>query len=369
MRQDMLFKVSLEDIAAKAGVHRSTVSLALRDHPRISKEMRVKIQSLAQKMGYRVNPLVAALMQSRRSGKTIRNLVIAYVTAYPTRFGWRPQHHDRPDYFPSAAARAEELGYKLEHFWLAEPGMTPERMSDILTVRNIHGVMLGRLPPGLSELRLLWERFSCVTLGMTLRTPNLHRVAEDHFTSAMRAMEQLCSRGYRRIGFVFSEANDSPRVGEQWMGAFYGQLATRNLAGVKEPLLYEEGAELGTRFAEWFVRNKPDALLVTHAAPVLGWLKSMGLRAPRDVGVATLVNAHPEQGCAGVFCSAEKLGALGTEMLVGLMQRGETGLPRDPHEVLLGGEWLDGRTLPPQPRTMSGGTATDDSVPFQTNPS
>ena len=36
------------DIAKRAGVHRSTVSLALRDHPRISVEDRRSIQALAR---------------------------------------------------------------------------------------------------------------------------------------------------------------------------------------------------------------------------------------------------------------------------------------------------------------------------------
>ena len=119
---------TLQDIADRAGVHRSTVSLALRDHPRISEPVRRRVQVIARELGYRANPLVSALMQSRRTGRVEKDTVIGYVTCYPTRYGWWPPHHDRPDYFPGAEARAKELGYKLEHFWLAEPGMTPERM-------------------------------------------------------------------------------------------------------------------------------------------------------------------------------------------------------------------------------------------------
>ena len=35
-------------------------------------------------------------------------------------------------------------------------------------------------------------------------------------------------------------------------------------------------------------------------------------------------------------------------MLVGLMERNETGVPRDQPEILLSGEWWDGTTLPPR---------------------
>lgn len=338
-------KVVLEDLARAAGVHRSTVSLALRDHPRISKEVRERIQRLAGEMGYRVNPLVAALMQSRRSGRKVRDVVLAYVTNHPTRYGWRPQYHDRPDYFPGAEARALELGYKLEHFWLAEAGMSPERLSDILTVRGIHGVIVGRMPPGEKRVRLLWERFSCVALGLTLLEPNLHRVAEDHFVSAGRALDHMLALGYRRIGFVFSDIDDSPAVGDRLLGAYLRRMISAGLDSRIDPYFFEEGADPVQRFKAWLERWQPDSVIATHSRPVMAWLKQLKLRVPGDIGVATLTNHHLEDGCAGIRCDSAKLGGLGIEMLVGLMHRGETGVPDDPHEVLLGGDWLDGRTL------------------------
>ena len=338
-------QVTLQDLADSAGVHRSTVSLALRDHPRISLAVRQNVQALAKKMGYRVNPLVAALMQSRRTGRTARHAPIAYVTNYPTRYGWRPPHHDRPDYFPGAVARAKEFGYKLEHFWLNEPGMTPERFCNILVARGIHGLLIGRLPPGRHSLPLLWERFSCVALGLTLQQPALHRVAEDYYSGAREAMVQLSQRGYRRIGFVFSDADDSPRVGERWLGAHLQQQLGFASANRLPPFIFESDADHARLFQTWFMQYKPDALLVTHALPVVAWLKQIGVKVPSDIGLATLVNDHVELGHAGINCSAEKLGALAVEMLIGLLHRGERGQPTDPHEVLLSGEWGDGQTL------------------------
>ena len=120
-------KATLQDVAEASGVHRTTVSLALRDHPRIPQATRDKVKATAARLGYQINPLVAALMQSRRLGKPVKHMTLAYVTNYPTRYGWKPVHHDRPDFFPGAVARARELGYNLEDFWLAEPGMTPAR--------------------------------------------------------------------------------------------------------------------------------------------------------------------------------------------------------------------------------------------------
>jgi DNA-binding LacI/PurR family transcriptional regulator len=343
----MSSSVTLEDIAKRAGVHRSTVALALRDHPRISREMRARIKALAAELGYAMHPMVAALMQARRKGRALEQTVLAYVTCHPTRYGWRPPAEDRPDYFPGAEKCAQGFGCKLEHFWLAEPGMTPARFCEILLNRGIRGVLIGRLPPGLAELDLLWENFACVALGRTLRSPVLHRVTEDHHACAILAMEKMWEHGYKRIGFVFSESNDSPRVGDRWLGGFMRQQLRRPTRDRIDPFLADETKKPAEAFAAWLAKNKPDALLVTKVSSVLDWLKQSGRRVPHDIAVATLVNDHLDQGWSGVHCDHARMGRLATEMLLGMLHRGETGVPADPHEVLLTGIWKDGHTLPP----------------------
>lgn len=336
---------TLQDVANSAGVHRSTVALALRDHPRIPPETRDRIKAIALKLGYRMNPFVAALMQSRRNKRAVHQATLAYVTNYPTRFGWRPVHHARPDFFPGAVERAREFGFKLEHFWLAEPGMTPARFCDILAARGVHGLIIGRLPPGEHELQLTWERFSVVALGMTLHAPRLHHVTENHFDTALQAMQQCRDRGYRRVGFAFTEANDSPSVGERWLGAYHVE---QLVYPAKDRLPICGGCPATeAQFLAWFERHQPDALLVNHAPRVHAWLRRLGKSVPRDVGLVELED-HPDEGSSGVYYDPAKIGALAVEMLIGLMHRNEKGLPADPHEVLLSGAWREGRTLPPR---------------------
>jgi LacI family transcriptional regulator len=101
-------------------------------------------------------------------------------------------------------------------------------------------------------------------------------------------------------------------------------------------------------FRNWFGRTRPDALLAIHARPMLAWLDRMGKAVPRDVGLIDLAGDHPELECARVYYDPAKIGALAVEMLVGFMHRNETGVPDDQHEVLLTGEWRDGKTLPPR---------------------
>lgn len=341
----MAAQTTLQDVADRAGVHRSTVSLALREHPRISPEVRHRIQDLAREMGYRINPLVATLMRSRRSGTTVKHVSLAYVTNYPTRYGWRPPHHDRPDFFPGAESRARELGYKLDHFWLAEPGMTPDRFCDILSARAITGVLIGRLPPGHDSITFDWSRFATVALGYTLKTPGINHVAEDPFSAASLATEQCMAHGYRRIGFVFAQANDSPRTGNRWLGAFARPQLELSPHDRLPPCEFSSDPDFRPRFFRWLRKWKPDCLLVTHAKPIMGWLTEAGYRIPQDFGLATLTQDNSDVGIAGIHHDPAKLGGLATDMLVGMLHRGEIGLPVDPHFVLSSGTWVDGDSL------------------------
>jgi LacI family transcriptional regulator len=341
---------TLDDVARRAGVHRSTVSLALRNNPRIRPEVRERIQAIAKEIGYRVNPLVATLMRSRRTGRKPKHVSLAYVTNYPTRYGWRPPHHDRPDFFPGAQARAEELGYKLEHFWLGEPGMTPARMSDILSRRAITGVLIGRLPPGQSSIELGWDRFAAVALGYTLRTPALHHVAEDAFTAVTELFEQCLARGYRRPGFFEAEIDDSPRWADRLIGAFQRQQLNLPPRDQIPLCRFAPGPDFREKFLAWVRRERPDAIISSRGQPTCDWLRAAGYRVPEDIGVATLLNAHPEQSLSGIYSDPRSLGALATDMLVGMLHRGETGLPREPHYILLPGAWHDAGTLRPLPR-------------------
>jgi len=341
-------QTTLEDVAKRAGVHRSTVSLALRDSPRITPEVRQRIQALTREMHYRVNPLIAALMRSRRSGHAVKHVCLAYVTKYPTRFGWRPPHHDRPDFFPGALKRAAELGYKLEHFWLGEPGMTAARFSDILRERAITGVLLGRLPPGQAQLELRWDRFSTVALGFTLRSPMLHHVAEDPFSAAAQTVEQCLGRGYRRLGFVFADADDSPSTGDRFLGAFLRQQFRLPAKDHIPPCEYQPGPAFRKSFLAWVKRWRPDALVTTHGQPIHDWLRDAGYTVPEDIGLATLINDHLDEGIAGIHHNPLVLGSLAAEMVVGMLHRDEIGLPAEPHFVLTPGSWIEGGTLRPR---------------------
>src|SRR3954469_1504557 len=112
--------VSMRDVAARAGVTAATVSLVLRRSPLISVPTRERVLAAVQALGYRPHPFVQSLMRTRRSRRgAALGPVLAFVTAFPTRDGWR--RDPTPVFrqmFAGAQARADEGGYRLQEFWL-----------------------------------------------------------------------------------------------------------------------------------------------------------------------------------------------------------------------------------------------------------
>src|ERR1700753_2066854 len=73
-------RVCMHHIAARAKVSTMTVSLALRDSPRISSTTRERIQALAAKMGFHPDPALRSLAAYRRTRQAAHFTgTIAYV--------------------------------------------------------------------------------------------------------------------------------------------------------------------------------------------------------------------------------------------------------------------------------------------------
>ena len=132
----MQTRVTLRDVAAKAGVHHTTASRALKNDPRVCPETLKKIRTLADQMGYMPDPMLSALNAYRHASRSAQDHgSIAWITNYPTRDGWRASSCYKL-YFDGAAERLSRLGYRLEEFWLQETGMTARRSSQVLFHRG-----------------------------------------------------------------------------------------------------------------------------------------------------------------------------------------------------------------------------------------
>jgi LacI family transcriptional regulator len=332
--------ITMQKIADEAGVSRMAVSLALRNSPKISEATRERIHEIANRLGYRPNPLVSALMTQLRDVRRVpRPTTIAYVTAYPTADGWR-----RPgpfvDFFEGAKARAEALGYTLEEWWARKPGLSEARFSEILFNRNIHGLLVAPLPEGGSTLAINWSRFAVATIAFSLANPAIHRASNDQYHSILTAIQQLRSRGYRRIGLAITEEQDV-RVQRKWSAGYLVDQQALDPADRVPPLL--ASGQFSRAFSDWYRANKPDAIL-TQEARCPEYLSDLGVKVPA-VGVAHLALTEGDTGFAGINQNGPIVGASALDLVDAQLRRNERGLPASPKTVLIQGRWIEGPTV------------------------
>jgi len=168
-KSKMNSRPSIRDVALRAGVSHTTASLALRRDTRIPRKTRQRVERAASQLGYRCHALVSSLMAQLRTIKTRPDTeTLGFITSWPTRDGWKALPHQRL-FFSGVEKRARELGYKVDVFWLREPGMTSRRMSQILYTRGIRGLILQSLPKSHGHLSLYWKNFAAVAKGFSFR--------------------------------------------------------------------------------------------------------------------------------------------------------------------------------------------------------
>lgn len=354
-------RVTLADIAVRAKVHVTTVSLALRNHPRLPASTRDRIQSLAKEMGYAPDPFLRALVAYRGRIMPHRDPpTLAYVTHWDTRWGWK-KVTAHPQFYAGAERKAAELGFRLEHFWLGEPGLSHRRLSTILQARAISGLIIASHTREVdATLNLDWSRFSAVKIDYLPHQPALHNVTNDQCSIIRLAMQHVMAAGYRRIGFAMHRGWDHS-VDHLWTAGYLCE--QQNLppdqripmflfpeAEPAEAWLNESKSEVvapAGAFRRWFRAHRPE-MIISKASFVRPRFADLGLRVPQDVAFADVFLETFDATVAGVRQNHETVGELAVEILAGQLQHNKYGAPEIPTTTFVEGTWFSGASCPPK---------------------
>lgn len=325
-------------VARAAGVATSTVSKALREDPTIPADRRREIQKLARSLGYRPNPLVAALM-ARLHTQRRRNDPhhIAWIDLWPNDRE-AAQATDFKLMLRGANQRATELGYQIAVHRVAREATSAARLHDILISRSQWGLIIPPVPKEAMSYALNLEGLSGVTIGTSLHEPVMHRVASNLFQGSQLACRKLRERGFRRLGLVLSPAIHE-RVESKWLGGFLAEQPGWPRGECLPPLLATENDR--PRFEEWLKRHAPDVVLLAEPH-VDEWIEAFRARTGRGPAVALLRRIEAIPRCPfTVDTRPDKIGAAAVELVVAQIHRNERGSPQIPHTLLLDGVWCE----------------------------
>jgi LacI family transcriptional regulator len=335
-------QLNIRQIARRVGLSHTTVSLALRGHPRISPATRKRVQVMAEALGYRPNALVAALMRHVRSNRRIvSNETMAFLTSGSTSDHWR-RHRSIVENFEGAKRQAESLGFKLEPLWLGPQGRDALAVGKILHARSVRGGILGPFQVPHGPVEFDWDHTAVVAIGYSFTQVSLHRAAHHHVNGMLTLYKELRALGYDRIGLAIT-AQDMIRVQHYWMaGLLTGQ---RVFGGLPvEPMTFSDSSEK-PKLYEWLETQKPD-VIVSIGWDVYRWLQEKLIDIPADVAFAHLGLDGTYSGIAGIDQKSKEVGAAAVDLLVGQLHRNEYFVPKQPKIMLLDGRWVPGKSAP-----------------------
>lgn len=338
---------NMQQIAARAGVSKSTVSLALRNDPRLKPATIRKVHRAADELGYRTNALVAHLMAHLRQSRTKAfqsNVALMNCSGDAHIFDW----HTFSDFRAGAEERADQLGYGIDTFWLADPEMKPSRMKQILETRNIRGVVFAahHEPGGLDErYHELWEEFSCAIVGVGRVDPPLPCAANDHYETARQAARKAFELGYHHPGLVIENRLDR-LLNRKFTAGFTSVERNPTDEGSLPWLDFDQIDPRG--LMAWKETHGIDLIVCTRAE-VRAWLEAEGLHIPADIGLIHL-DWFPELAdWAGFNQNNRVVGAAAADIVINQIHRNEVGYVEYPKLVLIESDWVPGDSVQETP--------------------
>lgn len=332
--------VTLKDIAKVCGVTTTTVSLAMRNHPRISDATKQKVQEAAKELGYSRHPMLSALMANLSQSRMPTDLMpLAAVYTHKSSIIETNEFHRK--IWKGMDERARELGFKVEPFFLGDSGMSGSRLQQILKARGISGVVVPPLLRPGGYMRLDWSDFSAVAVGYSMSSPSLNRVCPDQYNAIRLVLRKLRRMNYQRPGLLLHKSSDV-RTLNLYSSGFLGDAYAHGVTN-SVPILEVENEDPKT-FSKWFDSNRPDVIISSDLS-VAEVVDKAGLKYPDDVGLVSLSGLTVGCGVAGIDQRSKSLGASAVERLVEMMYYNKRGIPDAPYVLQIPPNWKDGASL------------------------
>ncbi len=335
----------------------STVSRALRDHPHVRSAIKQKVLEAVEKLGYRPNPLVAALMQQIRTNRTpVFKGNLAYLD-------WCAKREDfermevLQRFYEGARSNAESLGYKLEHFFPMADKMKPSSLMRILEARGMTGAALliyvqqdfvTRKPlsplPQSSDVPMDFSNLATAVIGGKFHDRTPHFSQTDQYAAGRMVAEELLSRDYKSPGIIISEYIDVATENRFHSGVHSVWSRHKgNSTSLKTKVVREDDWQPSV---DWIRKKKLDAV-ICYTGNLEVVLRECGIGIPNDLGFISL-DANPEGEISGINQMHEEVGSAAINLVVNQLNRGQTGFPEVARGVIVEGSWVEGKTLRPR---------------------
>ena len=316
--------ITMKDIAQSLGVSVATVSRALKDSPRISKEQRERIQLYARQHHFCPNVIGEALRHSKvRAMKVIGVIVPEFI------------HY----YFASVLTGIEEearaRGYRIMVALSDEKYEREVKICEDFYKNKVCGIIVSQAKDTTRYehfQRLIDSGVPLVFYDRICTGVDCSRVVVDDYMGAFTAVRHMIDTGCRHIAFYGASMNM--------------EISKNRYNGYKDALL-----KSGLKLDDSLVRlcdnraaaeaitpeilsmpNRPDAFFAINDDTAIGILytaKRMGLKVPEDVSICGFTNGNRAVACDPMLTTVEQRGKIvGEEAANILIAQVEGDIPR-----------------------------------------
>jgi DNA-binding LacI/PurR family transcriptional regulator len=321
-------------IAEESGVSQATVSRALRSDPRISEAVRLRVQTIAARLGYRPDPTMSKLMAHMRSLQQTRfQSLLGFIL---------PEEDFLNDYsremVQGARERATTLGYAVDDFRTSLAPRQIPALNRILKARGVEGIIIfprNHLEP--PPLKLDLTNLAAVACASFDGVFPAHQVGSGHVQNIELVFSKLEKSKWKRPGLVTWEDFDRR---QRWAPRMAYYHFYHDVLGEIPPPLFDwhkNGNGDEKLFLKWFRKVEPDVLLVVGpiiAAAARNILRRNGIRRKLPmIGIG-----HTEAGISGVDEKPSTIGSAAVDVLTSHILRSEKGWPKDVKIMTLTGE-------------------------------
>jgi DNA-binding LacI/PurR family transcriptional regulator len=307
---------TIDDVAARAGVSRTTTSRVLNNRPKVGEETRLRVQHAILELGYVPSPTARRLSLGR-------TWTVDVVASYLT----RPQAIERLRGVESVLG---DTGFDLVVHSVESPERRERYLRELPASNRTDGVLLVSLPPASDNLRgLVGGPVPVVIIDVHAQAAErLPVVRGDDIAGGAIAGRYLFTLGHRSIGFV-ADSFDSPLGFTSSRDRYAGFTDVLRGFGVEvEAALGAHGSRSARDLTLRLLTGSrpPTAIFAasdTQALGVMSAARDLGLQVPVDltvVGYDDIPLAEPI-GLTTIRQHLFESGRVGAELLLAEIER------------------------------------------------
>jgi DNA-binding LacI/PurR family transcriptional regulator len=266
-------KPTITDVARRAGVSKSLVSLVMRGADHVSPERRQAVNKAAAELGYRPNAMARSLVQRRT------HLVGVMVSDLHNPFF--------ADVVAGIQEQAARTGYKvLVNSGNRAAAREADAMETLLQLRA-DGIILGSPVLDDEVIARASREVPIVLVGREAHGPAVDSVTNDDRAGAEVAVEHCVSLGHRRIAHIDGGHGAGAPARRHGYEAAMKRLGLGDLVSVVSGTYTEEGGHTGCLLL-LAQKPRPTAIFAANDLAAIGALNAIeesGLKVPDDISL------------------------------------------------------------------------------------